>query len=359
MPADKKYKIVVFALSGIGDALMFTPALKVLRDNLPSAQIDVITMYRGSEEIMKSTGLADRVIRFDFLNAGAFKSLLFMSSLFGRYTHSINVYPSNRKEYNIISFLTLAKHRGAVEYIRANKSNLGFLNTVTIAESDARHNVQTNIDLVKKMFDINCAETPDLIFNPSAGSVEWADNYYKQNISRGDSALVVGMHPGCSTLKNHIMRRWEPEKFALLAEQLVKKYNARVLLFGGPEEDELKAQIKGMTSSTELKIVSSPSLSASAALIAKCNFFVTNDSSLMHVASAMKVRTLAIIGPTNTNYIYPWNTEHIIASLNLECAPCFFYSPKPLSCSREDVQYKCIRELTPGLVENKLEKWLR
>ena len=59
----------------------------------------------------------------------------------------------------------------------------------------------------------------------------------------------------------------------------------------------------------------------------------------------VKRKTISIIGPTNTNFIYPWNTEYKIASINLDCAPCFVYSPKPLSCSRTDVQYKCIRQL--------------
>ncbi len=41
-------KILVIALSGIGDALMFTPALKLLRKNLPNTEIDVLVMYKGS-----------------------------------------------------------------------------------------------------------------------------------------------------------------------------------------------------------------------------------------------------------------------------------------------------------------------
>jgi len=39
-------KILILALSGIGDALMFTPALKLLRQSLPSAQIDALIMFK-------------------------------------------------------------------------------------------------------------------------------------------------------------------------------------------------------------------------------------------------------------------------------------------------------------------------
>ena len=84
----------------------------------------------------------------------------------------------------------------------------------------------------------------------------------------------------------------------------------------------------------------------------RCNLFVTNDSSQMHIAAAMQLNVVAIIGPTNKNYIYPWKTEQKIASLNLDCSPCFFYSPKPLICTRDDVKFKCIKELKVEMVYN-------
>ena len=46
-------KILILALSGIGDALMFTPALKLLRQSLPSAQIDALVMFKEQKRFMK------------------------------------------------------------------------------------------------------------------------------------------------------------------------------------------------------------------------------------------------------------------------------------------------------------------
>ena len=59
-------KILILALSGIGDALMFTPALKLLRQSLPSAQIDALVMYQGTKEIYKASPNLNKVIHFDF-----------------------------------------------------------------------------------------------------------------------------------------------------------------------------------------------------------------------------------------------------------------------------------------------------
>ena len=79
----------------------------------------------------------------------------------------------------------------------------------------------------------------------------------------------------------------------------------------------------------------------------------------MHVASAMQRKVVAIIGPTNPHYIHPWKTEHRIVTLNLDCAPCFFYSPRPLICIRTDIKYKCIRELTVEMVYNAVTELLK
>ena len=125
-------------------------------------------------------------------------------------------------------------------------------------------------------------------------------------------------------------------------------------MFGWPEEEELKSSIHSMIDSDNSIIIKAENFLQSIAIMKRCNVFVTNDSALMHVASALGLKVIAIIGPTNPHYIHPWKTEHKIISLNLDCAPCFFYSPKPLTCSRTDVQFKCVKELGVDLVYNNI-----
>ena len=342
-------KILILALSGIGDALMFTPALKLLRQSLPAAQIDALVMFKGTKEIYETNPNINNIIHFDFLKEGALNSLKFVLSLRRKYNATINVYPSNRKEYNIINFLIGAKKRVGVEYLRMNNSNLGWLNNITVLENDKTHNAQTNIKLVEKLLNKKFDEEPPMQIPLSDSDKSFATDYLKKNnISEKD--FVVGFHPGCATLKNHIKRRWEPEKFAELGKKLIKEKNAKVFLFGGPEEEELKSSINQMIDSENSYVIKTEKFLQSIAIMKRCNVFVTNDSALMHIASALGLKVIAIIGPTNQHYIHPWKTEHKIVSLNLDCSPCFFYSPKPLTCSRTDVQFKCIKELAVEMV---------
>jgi len=346
-------KILIIALSGIGDALMFTPALKLLRSALPSAQIDALVMFNGTKEIYDDNPNLNNIILFDFLKEGALSSFNFVLGLRNKYDATVNVYPSNRKEYNIISFLIGAKQRAAVDYLRMHKQNLGWLNNVMIEENDSVHNVQTNIKLIEKLLYKSLRDEPALeIFLSKADKLFAIEFLSIKKIN--DDDLVIGFHAGCATLKNHIKRRWEPGKFAELGKKLIKEKNAKIFLFGGQEESELKSSINTMIDSDNCYIISTQSFKQNIAIMKRCNVFVTNDSALMHVASALQLKVIAIIGPTNTCYIRPWKTEHKIVSLNLECSPCFFYSPKPLTCSLTDVQFKCIKELDVEMVYKEL-----
>jgi heptosyltransferase-2 len=337
-------RIIILALSGIGDALMVTPALRLLRERLPKAQIDVMVMMRGAEEIFRRNPNVSNVVFFEFLREGYWKSLSFLASVRGRYDASINVYPSNRIEYNLVNYVVHAPVRAGVRYLRRDILNLGFLNTLRIVENDSLHNVQENIRLVAELLRTDFNEEPGLEFHLTDDDLQAADRMLtEQGIQDGD--LVVGLHPGCATLKNHSKRRWEPEKFAELARMMTFHHGAKVLIFGGPDEDDLKRLVCTQAGLPSTAVVALQSLAHSAALMRRCNCFVTNDSSLMHVAAAMKLPTVAIIGPTNPNYIHPWKTDHRIVSLHLECSPCFYYSPRPLICGRTDVKFKCIKEL--------------
>ncbi|MBA4407262.1 glycosyltransferase family 9 protein [bacterium] len=350
--------ILIIALSGIGDALMFTPALQQLNEEIPSANIEALVMYNGVKDIYEKLPQLSKVHYFDFLNSTKLDSLRFVLKLRNKYQASVNVYPSNRKEYNIIARIIGAEKRIAIKYLRNDLANLGFLNTLQILEDDNLHNVEENVRMAELLAGKKLRNIPPLLFNMQNDDQEFMNGFLvEKSIQKND--IVIGFHPGCSSLKNHNNRRWEPNNFAELGKRLIEKFNARILVFGGSDEEVLKNTITVNIDSPYAHAVNGATLSNTAAVMSRCNLFITNDSSLMHAASALKLNVLAIIGPTNTNYIHPWQTDHQIASLNLECSPCFYYSPRPLICSRTDVKFKCVKELSVEMVFGKAEQIIK
>ncbi len=212
-------KILIVALSGIGDALMFTPALKLISKAEPDSEIDALVMLKGAKDIFERNKNINKVIYFDFLKEGVFNSLKFLLSLRKKYDASINVYPSNRKEYNIISFLIGAKKRAGVEYLRKNPQNFGFLNNVRFTEEDSLHNVQTNIVLVEKLLNVEFDEEPDLDFPLHKEDKSYAASYLSKfkNKRRGSDDRFS---PGLGNIKEPYLTKMGAGKICRIREEI-------------------------------------------------------------------------------------------------------------------------------------------
>ena len=91
-------------------------------------------------------------------------------------------------------------------------------------------------------------------------------------------------------------------------------------------------------------------LAQTAALIKKCDFFVSNDSGLLHVASAIGTPAIGIYGPTNPARTGPYPDSRHLVRKDLDCSPC--YSGKPVRCGHLD----CIRLVRVEDVIKKIEE---
>ena len=337
-------KILINALSGIGDALMFSPALRLLRQKVPDAQIDMLVMFRGVEEVYARNPDLNSVFFHDFLNAGAFSGLgkvLKLSQM--KYDVSIQVYPSNRWPYSVISFLIGAKKRLGHDYQNSNFRSLNFLNNCRVPEDVRMHNVEQNASLVRLIGVEHGTPLPPLqiALNETEISRAW-EWLHAQGIPPG--SLFVGMHAGSALFKNHVHKRWAPEKFAGLAKLLVARDNACVLLFGGPDEHQLNESIAA-TAGERVFVVKVHRFMDTAALMSLCSLFVSNDSGLMHTAAALQVPTVAIFAYTSPVFGHPWASKHVVVRRDLDCSPCFVHSPRPAQCKWTEDRFRCITRI--------------
>jgi len=127
---------------------------------------------------------------------------------------------------------------------------------------------------------------------------------------------------------------------------LKMEHGETVLVFGGPDDKEANEIITRNAGDAVIE-VKTKSIMDSIALMKHTNVFVSNDSSLMHIAGGLGLKTVAIFGPTNETYVHPWKTEYEIIQTGIECRPCFVYSTKPLVCYRENPEehFMCIRDI--------------
>jgi len=256
---------------------------------------------------------------------------------------TISVYPQNRWPYNLISLIVGAPKRLGHDYEHANTRSLNFLNNVRVGEEHRLHNVEQNAKLVESLGVQLPPDLPPLQLTLREKDKAEADQWLRsQGIE--DSRILIGFHAGSALFKKHIHKRWAPEKFAALGRKLKKEQDAIVLLFGGPEEYKLNERINREMDGVG-RVVKVPSLSTSASLISRCNVMICNDAGLMHVASALRVPVVSIFAYTNPLGLYPWKTPHRVVRRDLQCSPCFYYSPRPVRCVWSNDQFRCITHI--------------
>ncbi len=134
-----------------------------------------------------------------------------------------------------------------------------------------------------------------------------------------DTETVIGINPGAAF---GTAKRWPAERFAQLADLLAEKQTARILIFGGPGEQDVAQLISTSMTLTPLILSGKTTLGEAMALVEKCDLLVTNDSGLMHIAAALHRPLVAIFGPTNPVTTGPLDSRAKIVREPVECSPC-------------------------------------
>jgi len=348
-------RVIIMPLFGIGDALMCTPALRNLKEKT-GAHITFLHMFRTTHDVILHNPYVDELLYYPFLDSSRISGVRYLLSLRGGFDASINFYPSNRRDYNLASFLVGAPLRIGHRYREGDLSGLNFLNNRTLMEDDGLHNVEENLRLLSFLGVDRPEPYPmEIHLSPQERSAagKWLSDH-----GIGQDATLVGLHAGSSVFKDHTNKRWPAEKFAGLMRELARKRKDVVfLLFGGPEEKPLKDHVIGLSGLPEGKAltVETPGIRPTAAVMGSCSAMLSNDSGLMHLAASLRVPTAVIFGPTNPLWLRPWSVSSRVLNSG-DCEPCFRYSPVPVNCSRGG--FPCIQDIEVGDALEAIEELL-
>jgi heptosyltransferase-2 len=159
-------------------------------------------------------------------------------------------------------------------------------------------------------------ENPQLVL--STQEKDWAATFARKNkLSRFDK--IVGFNIGSGG--RWPMKRWRLEGFAWLARHLRKKQpKTGILLYGGPEENELMPALTKKLKGLVLPTGTGNTLRHFASLVDLCQVMVTGDTLALHVAVALGKRLVAYFGPTSDTEIDLYGMgEKVLPSSPCQC----------------------------------------
>lgn len=142
-------------------------------------------------------------------------------------------------------------------------------------------------------------------------------------------------------------KRWPAEYYAELASNLSQQ-GWNIWLFGSGKDDAVCERVNKEAGGVCINLAGRTSLSQAVDLLSLARVVVTNDSGLMHVASALERPLVALYGSSDPAFTPPLNAAGRILSLRLECSPCF-KRICPLG------HLKCLRDISVEKVQSTLE----
>lgn len=308
------HNILVRAVNWIGDAVMTTPALMAVRETYPKARITLLANPLVGQ-LLQGHPAIDRVLFFDRKKEH--------HGLAGRLrlAHKLKI-----EQFDLAVILPNSFDSALIPWLaripqRWGKASDGrsLLLTRRFHEQAAppdRHEVQYYRDLLRS-FGISAAQS-----EPFLATTLQEDQAAKELLAvHGISAheQLLGINAGASFGS---AKRWYPERFGEVAKQLAAAWGARIILFGGPDEVGIVAEIDQVLQGQCLNMAGKTSVRQLMALIKRCNFFVTNDSGPMHIAAAFGVPLVAIFGPTDHVGTAPCSDKAIVVRQSVDCAPC-------------------------------------
>lgn len=139
--------------------------------------------------------------------------------------------------------------------------------------------------------------------------------YWPVLTSRSQPCLEKPVLVLCPGAAYGASKRWPISYFAALAQHYLDLGWA-VWCLGGPQETHLAVQLPAVD-------FTHTSLAEAIDLLALARVVVSNDSGLMHIASALGKPVVAIYGSTLPDHAPPLTSQARILSQSLSCKPCF------------------------------------
>ena len=336
-------KFLILRLGSLGDVVLTTPVINLLKEAYPDAEIDFLVKKEFAEILAGNPNL-NKLIPFDSkgVNKGA-------SGLFGivgelknnHYSHVIDLHANLRSR--IISFLltsstTLRYNKQALK----RRFILSGIRLKTVHTTKSYASALSPLDIKKE------PGNPQIFF-----STEECERAYeclhKEGIKEGD--LLIGFNPGAKWPT----KMWPAEHFIELGKRLVKELNGKILIFGGPDEVEICSGIRDGIGDKAILLTGKKTLKESATLISKCNLFISNDSGPMHMASAVNTPVIAFFGPTVQDFGFSPLGKSVVLEKQIECRPCSLHGSE--SCPKD--HFKCLKDINPNEVFEKAKELLQ
>ncbi|RKY86516.1 hypothetical protein DRQ09_06075 [candidate division KSB1 bacterium] len=333
MLIDDINRILIIQLRQIGDVLLTTPFVKVLKENKKDCHITFLT-EEAPAQVLYNNPYIDRIILFK-KEKNPLRDIKFFTSL-RKHKFDFVVDLLGTPGTALASILCGAKYRAGYA-LRGRKYAY---NLKVMFNQHLKYNALRKLEILE-LIGIK-EKTHRLLLNLTDEDRKKALQFFNYK-GINDRDFVVSISP----TSRRQARRWTKNGFAELSNLLVKKYKAKVIFLWGPGEYDYVMEIVNVVDSNVF-VIPETNIREMAGFIEKSHLLICNDNGQKHIATALDIPTITIFGPTSDVVWNPPDREKFrVVKSNVEC----------IECNKKECKSKiCMKLITPHHIEMEMLK---
>lgn len=286
-------RVLLISATGLGDTLFSTPAIRALKECYPHWRLDVLADRRFAALLAHNPHI-NKIWSYP-----GRKGLLKLGRelSFEGYKLAVILHGNDPEA------TWLAAAAGSPFIIGSAGSPLSFAYSASVARTDPfEHAVEIRLNFVRLVGADTENKRMELFLPPDEKAR--AQEILRRHFG-APPRLLLALHPtGSASYK------WWPQKsFIALGNYLSQAYGAALLVISGPKDREVAEALAAQISAPSLVTGGRFPLLTVGGLLSQCRLLVGNDSGPLHMALALGVPSLALLGPDHPKRIGPYQVE--------------------------------------------------
>ena len=332
-PWAEARRILVMRLDNIGDVVMTSPVLRALKENLPASSITLMTSPGGSkaapllpwvDEVLPWRVLWQDLGSLSFDPAREWELIKTLAA--GKYDAAVILTSFKQTPHAAAYACALA---GIPLRLGESKEwGGGVLTTEVSPAPDELHQAERNLRLIEHAGFRVRDRSLGIRVPEEAGKNTAAPLLEARGVAPGAPYLLLSPWTSCQA------RTYASDRFAFAARRLSEETGWPVVVSGTKADRARSGELLGALDGRGVDLVGGTDLSGLAALVEGARLVLTNNTSTMHLADALRAPSVVLFSGTELDEQWrPRDTPHRLLRREASCCPCYaFTCPYNLEC---------------------------
>ncbi len=325
-------KILLINLQGIGDIIETTPLITELRKEFPSAEINHLC-YKENGALLEKDPRINNVIKRQeegIINNDFLQTLKEIRK--NNYDLIINIFPAQHSA--LVTVLSNAKYE--IGNLYSNKSTSNNLN---VKKTRKTWNIRENCKNIAEQLQIQIKDP----YQPTINLPKEIERRGKEETK--EKYIIINPEA------QWVAKQWPNENWQSVIKQLLKENKQDIIKIIGTQKEKAQHLLEPFKKEKRIEnCIGKYTLQELVVIIKHAKLMITTDSGPMHIALAMKTKTIGLFGCTDPEILVKGNKYIEIVSSYKSCPKYLQFNHNNEPEDKKQVQMRKIS------VEQVLEK---